>query len=170
MEGGSANDYDYCAGDPVNCNDLTGKAILYRDANFAINCGYIACTLYLSPKFVHEASSQEGIDLNSIARFGSKVATPAACKGGLKGGTLGAICLALAAGAFSSFAGQLVKADNANQAGHTACVSYKFGVVQAGTLAFAASTSGAYGVLFWSIGQFYAFKYNDSSTCAGLFL
>ena len=24
VEGGSANDYDYCAGDPVNCNDLDG--------------------------------------------------------------------------------------------------------------------------------------------------
>ena len=24
MEGGSANDYDYCFGDPVNCSDLTG--------------------------------------------------------------------------------------------------------------------------------------------------
>lgn len=24
VEGGSANDYDYCSGDPVNCNDLTG--------------------------------------------------------------------------------------------------------------------------------------------------
>ncbi len=24
MEGGSANDYDYCSGDPINCNDLTG--------------------------------------------------------------------------------------------------------------------------------------------------
>ncbi len=24
MEGGSANDYDYCSGDPVNCNDLGG--------------------------------------------------------------------------------------------------------------------------------------------------
>jgi hypothetical protein len=24
VEGGSANDYDYCSGDPVNCNDLSG--------------------------------------------------------------------------------------------------------------------------------------------------
>ncbi len=24
MDGGSANDYDYCSGDPVNCNDLAG--------------------------------------------------------------------------------------------------------------------------------------------------
>ena len=24
MEGGSANDYEYCSGDPVNCNDLDG--------------------------------------------------------------------------------------------------------------------------------------------------
>ncbi|MGH2627549.1 MAG: hypothetical protein ACRDHY_12970 [Anaerolineales bacterium] len=24
MEGGSANDYDYCSADPVNCTDLTG--------------------------------------------------------------------------------------------------------------------------------------------------
>jgi RHS repeat-associated protein len=26
VEGGSANDYDYCSGDPVNCNDLNGQA------------------------------------------------------------------------------------------------------------------------------------------------
>lgn len=25
VEGGSANDYEYCAGDPVNCTDLTGE-------------------------------------------------------------------------------------------------------------------------------------------------
>lgn len=27
VEGGSANDYDYCAGDPINCDDLGGTAI-----------------------------------------------------------------------------------------------------------------------------------------------
>jgi RHS repeat-associated protein len=25
VEGGSANDYEYCAGDPINCSDLTGR-------------------------------------------------------------------------------------------------------------------------------------------------
>ena len=29
VEGGSANDYDYCSADPVNCNDLSGEDSRY---------------------------------------------------------------------------------------------------------------------------------------------
>ena len=32
VEGGSANDYDYCNGDPVNCTDLDGMAPWWRKA------------------------------------------------------------------------------------------------------------------------------------------
>ncbi|MGH2625455.1 MAG: hypothetical protein ACRDHY_02250 [Anaerolineales bacterium] len=35
MEGGSANDYDYAAGDPVNNFDLDGEAICQACADFA---------------------------------------------------------------------------------------------------------------------------------------
>jgi RHS repeat-associated protein len=34
VEGGSANDYEYCSGDPINCNDLTGTVIETPYPNF----------------------------------------------------------------------------------------------------------------------------------------
>lgn len=30
MEGGSANDYEYCNADPINCSDLSGQASKWR--------------------------------------------------------------------------------------------------------------------------------------------
>lgn len=43
IEGGNANDYDYCSGDPINCKDLTGlygysyEKSLFIDASWTPN-------------------------------------------------------------------------------------------------------------------------------------
>jgi RHS repeat-associated protein len=43
VEGGSANDYDYCSGDPVNCTDLDGRvAIAIPGVGIVIVAGFLA--------------------------------------------------------------------------------------------------------------------------------
>lgn len=43
MEGGSANDYDYCSGDPVNCNDLSGQLPPPAQTAWCLKWGPYAC-------------------------------------------------------------------------------------------------------------------------------
>jgi len=40
VEGGSANDYDYCAGDPINCNDLDGLRSKKQNAEWLASVGW----------------------------------------------------------------------------------------------------------------------------------
>jgi hypothetical protein len=76
VEGGSANDYDYCSGDPVNCNDLDGtlaynytfdlgtRGTPEELAAFAIaNCGDVFPISGCSSGF------QEGDELRLQAKF-----------------------------------------------------------------------------------------------------
>ncbi len=52
VEGGSANDYDYADGDPINGLDLTGLHSVRR------RCGRISCTFYLSRDLTRRVASR----------------------------------------------------------------------------------------------------------------
>ncbi|CAN5731803.1 hypothetical protein BH24ACT5_BH24ACT5_29230 [soil metagenome] len=54
VEGGSANDYDYCNADSLNCTDLNGEAALpgrYRCA------GFLGCNLHLNRRYTRRLFS-----------------------------------------------------------------------------------------------------------------
>jgi len=83
VEGGSCNDYDYACGDPVNGLDLDGRAVVVHTSWFAINCGFKACTFYLSPKaiaaFRHFVYSL-GWDIPKLGQSGVAIALNQICK------------------------------------------------------------------------------------------
>lgn len=72
-------------------------------------------------------------------------------------------------GGIASFLTQAGQAYDANNAGGTACVSYKFGLLQAGTLSAAALGSGGAATGYWFLSQVYNFTYNSGGKCRDLY-
>lgn len=88
VEGGSANDYDYVSGDPVNSFDPTGTA--------KNTCGYVTCTTYFNRSETRQMRNKAGI----LAVLGTLCATtgfiPCAVLGAIYG-----IWAVMAANAYS---------------------------------------------------------------------
>lgn len=109
-----------------------------------------------------------GFDIGSLARFGYTNAVSVLCSiandfkfpiGGILEPLLIYGCAAGLIIGLASFFSEAGKAYSASVVGGTACVSYKFGVFEAGQLGIA--TGGAApGVALWALGELGAFTYN----------
>jgi hypothetical protein len=92
VEGGSANNYDYCSGDPVNCNDLDGTKTRPLTPKEAQEVGSIAADCIGGPDAAYSGSSFCRGFLNALSEgdltdygFGFVSAGSGACPGWLKG-------------------------------------------------------------------------------------
>lgn len=70
VEGGSANDYDYVSGDPLNHFDLDGLKQVRR------NCGYTSCSWYYSRQATRDMQTRINSDLSY---WGTVLGSAAAC-------------------------------------------------------------------------------------------